>query len=1221
VPSNYSSLTVTWYDQTDAYATSAAITADVKSIPMFTDTGTGEVNQATIIVRSLDGRYVTTGSNKFAEFDRIRIQCTDLANNSYDRYFEILSITPSQSKGQGTLVTLNCLGIEYHTQQIHMAKPYWFEDSYTVALSVAEFYERNRGTEQPALSNYNVIWSEVAGKGGTGAQLGYGNGLPFYNANNWDFGVNEDSCYNRWMDLVDGAGAAVEAGGALTFFELNFLTTGVNAMNFKLRPSGDNSTNIVTVKNSVVQGVKVGEQDGQLSNPTGSNVLAWGSNEHGSLPVDHSKYYSGLMQFVFRPEWKTGTVYAVGAKVKVTPTTTVKASHYVCATAHTSGTFATDLSAGKWTQIDMNSATPDGFGNDIQYSPWTDDKAEVWGNSGANPARNTFSSGGWADINLVINESDWFRTWADAAITGTNVDTDTVTGGLDDLAARYAYNGNKATFPRGFRVLLADTGTPTGTLANFNNTVAEVVALNSTGTLGWAIKYSFGLANNKVQVAVLDEAVIYEDTITGTVASPSHSWAAIPSKTIAAWATSTAYVLNEYVSNSSKYYRCIVAHTSDSSSFATDDALGYWLEVTNNISTSNEYGNDCFHPYTVAPANDKGTDGVYDILANAVLPRSDVTDSTNYPNITSNGDRFTKNLNSAVRLISESADIVKVFDDLTWLSQVQGSTTDYFKSGIGATIRFPYPTTTDNSITEGVGQLYGGGATGADKVGGSGNEDWATSTAYKVADIVFESNLTYICLVAHTSGTFATDKSAGKWRQLHGKEPSTLDIQNMNFTHDGQNGFNAVGGASEDLGQISAVAFWLKYSKVSSLPSSTHKTYDHYFENGTDMATMYSGSTTRCGVEILASSPAIDTRVKYVRFSAKKTGSPTGNITIAVRDNSDTVVESTTLDSAILTTSYADYEVAMPVAELKQDYRVSIEYSGGSASNNVKIESRTVTTETGYGFFTYNGSYTDATTQMPAITFDSRPTGELNDEHRFRAWAIDTNDNVVYQDFVVRFSNNWEDIRLPIGGFRAYKGRKPLYGSTVVVGNVVPPKELEIINVFEWRNVKIFGIQEQGQYDQYGRYNPASAVVSTDDNTTQWDTIFGSRKVLWIDGFRFVKPLLATSGVITDRELEPDFLQLPNIEIYDQLVNAAKSQLEIEKFKHKEFMIDSTGDEIFDILFGESFYLDNSELVDDSDNGANNIKLVAKRIEYSITKPPSGAGGLRRRIQGSKVFT
>ena len=57
------------------------------------------------------------------------------------------------------------------------------------------------------------------------------------------------------------------------------------------------------------------------------------------------------------------------------------------------------------------------------------------------------------------------------------------------------------------------------------------------------------------------------------------------------------------------------------------------------------------------------------------------------------------------------------------------------------------------------------------------------------------------------------------------------------------------------------------------------------------------------------------------------------------------------------------------------------------------------------------------------------------------------------------------------------------------------------------------------------------------------------------------------------------------------------------------------------IRFGESFYLENDNLVDDADSGNNTIKLVAKRIEYSITKPDVGRGGIRRRLMGSKVFT
>lgn len=40
---------------------------------------------------------------------------------------------------------------------------------------------------------------------------------------------------------------------------------------------------------------------------------------------------------------------------------------------------------------------------------------------------------------------------------------------------------------------------------------------------------------------------------------------------------------------------------------------------------------------------------------------------------------------------------------------------------------------------------------------------WATATVYAARDTVFHSSAFYRCLIAHTSGTFATDLSAGKW--------------------------------------------------------------------------------------------------------------------------------------------------------------------------------------------------------------------------------------------------------------------------------------------------------------------------------------------------------------------------------------------------------------------------------------------------------------------------
>lgn len=40
---------------------------------------------------------------------------------------------------------------------------------------------------------------------------------------------------------------------------------------------------------------------------------------------------------------------------------------------------------------------------------------------------------------------------------------------------------------------------------------------------------------------------------------------------------------------------------------------------------------------------------------------------------------------------------------------------------------------------------------------------WLTATAYSSKDLVSQSGNTYICVSAHTSGTFATDLAAGKW--------------------------------------------------------------------------------------------------------------------------------------------------------------------------------------------------------------------------------------------------------------------------------------------------------------------------------------------------------------------------------------------------------------------------------------------------------------------------
>jgi len=53
---------------------------------------------------------------------------------------------------------------------------------------------------------------------------------------------------------------------------------------------------------------------------------------------------------------------------------------------------------------------------------------------------------------------------------------------------------------------------------------------------------------------------------------------------------------------------------------------------------------------------------------------------------------------------------------------------------------------------------------------------WQTAYSYAVKDVVSESSVLYVCLVAHTSGTFSTDLSSGKWAILQ------TDFQNLNVS-------------------------------------------------------------------------------------------------------------------------------------------------------------------------------------------------------------------------------------------------------------------------------------------------------------------------------------------------------------------------------------------------------------------------------------------------------
>lgn len=239
----------------------------------------------------------------------------------------------------------------------------------------------------------------------------------------------------------------------------------------------------------------------------------------------------------------------------------------------------------------------------------------------------------------------------------------------------------------------------------------------------------------------------------------------------------------------------------------------------------------------------------------------------------------------------------------------------------------------------------------------------------------------------------------------------------------------------------------------------------------------------------------------------------------------------------------------------------------------------------------------------------------LQGDFKMRCTLYDTSDNVVTSDFIISFNNLWQQIKLPFSSFSPYRARIPLS-----LGNIAPnlfTNDLEVLNVFQWKNIKRVGVQWQEVYDDEGRFSPEGSRA-----------IFGAFAAaanikLAIDGFCFNKPLLAVTAPVIDRCIEPKSMNAPDVSNAIQLSQIANSQLEIEKFQHKEYNVTTPGK--IDINYGETFFLTDSTIINDDDTrtadsggSSNTIRLVAKRIVYKITKNSNGAGNFLRTILGIK---
>lgn len=236
--------------------------------------------------------------------------------------------------------------------------------------------------------------------------------------------------------------------------------------------------------------------------------------------------------------------------------------------------------------------------------------------------------------------------------------------------------------------------------------------------------------------------------------------------------------------------------------------------------------------------------------------------------------------------------------------------------------------------------------------------------------------------------------------------------------------------------------------------------------------------------------------------------------------------------------------------------------------------------------------------------------------YKFRCVMYDTSDNVVFQDFTIDFDNHWEQKTLPFENFEPYRGRLPLrWGNTV---QNIFTQQLDILNTFEFKNIKQICFQWQEVYDDEGRFDPESGRVPS------LALPFATAE-FWIDGLHIAKAMLAVTDPVTDRNLEVDFIQAPQITNQEQLKQLVESRKEIEQFRRRQYDIRTEG--AFDIPWGSTFFLNKTKMVVDDDTRtadtggtANTIRLVARDVRYRVTKTGNSPGVFERYLTGVKRF-
>ncbi len=210
---------------------------------------------------------------------------------------------------------------------------------------------------------------------------------------------------------------------------------------------------------------------------------------------------------------------------------------------------------------------------------------------------------------------------------------------------------------------------------------------------------------------------------------------------VVAHSTATTYYLGDIASDSGTNYLRVGNDAATDSSFATALAAGYWHALTGSII---EWPND----YDEEELNDIQFQQINRLLI-LVHP--------NHPPL----------LIESVPVDSLTSNFIR---NSAWST---ATTTAVMYSFLVGAVDYTFPPLKEHDLSQEAGYTV---TLAFDHLA------WATTTGYAVGNIRTQTSVAYYCLVAHTSGTFATDLAANKWRVATGAEIEyTLTASNANI--------------------------------------------------------------------------------------------------------------------------------------------------------------------------------------------------------------------------------------------------------------------------------------------------------------------------------------------------------------------------------------------------------------------------------------------------------